>query len=172
MLLLLVAFFFCFGFSENVSFVVEQVGPCNATSPPIECSSTGQAQTSSLSFANGRIVYENKAVGNESVVLMAQIPVVGNEHGVVYLSNEKTSFITYEALLDSHVIDGLHWAGFMAGKITGGGGAYSNIQGIMTFSALQIDPKYCNGAALCYKKFLAVQGFVPNQQKKIKKSAK
>ena len=148
-------------------FALQQVGPCNATDPPIYCWSVGTAQSLSVGFTeqpSAVEVTDQAEPQGTHLRLDAIIDSDGTERGnltIIADGAPTTSFLSYRALLDHHVTEGEQWAGFMAGVLTGGGGAYAGASGVVTFTARQVfNAELCKNQVLCYVKVVAVQGFL------------
>lgn len=158
---------------------MQQIGPCNSSF----CWSAGVAQTMSVFSAagsTGSFVEFNEQEDNSGgqryeVVLNAFIASSGAEVGTLTIipggferlgGNETLSTLSYKSLLDHHVVvPNGGWTGFMAGQLTGGTGFYEGAQGVVTFTARQIDAssdprcKRFDSADSCYVKFATVQGY-------------
>ncbi len=148
----------------DFSFTLRQVGPCNATEPPIYCWSEGTSQTLTVNLTSADHVVFHSVPGSvhSGVLRLDALIDDAGETGTLSLKGT-TSGLAYKSLLNSHVTTPQQqWAGFMAGEITGGTGYYAAAVGVVTFTARQLDPNSCfPPSKFCYAKFVSVQGFLP-----------
>ncbi len=150
------------GAKEPMFFSLQQIGPCNDTNVPIFCWSEGVSQALVVNVGSSSVkseIFTSTTSSSNVFRLDAFIDSQGNEVGTLFIRNSTTS-LRYKAILDHHVANGEFWTGFMAGEVVAGSGAYEGAQGVVTFTARQIDPMLCNGSTFCYAKFVSVQVFI------------